>query len=137
MSHGDFTSSGQIGDGSRHFQNAVECSGREVQALGGGLEQRFGGIVQLSEFPDLGGSHFRVAKEAQLLKTIALDRSCEYYPFAQLPGVFSRFLIHQLFVLHRRHFHKDVHPVEQQPADSFLIVGTMAGEQVHSVRGCV
>ncbi len=51
---------GEIGDGARELEDAMEGASRELQALGGSAQERLGGGLDLAEGADFGGSHLGV-----------------------------------------------------------------------------
>ncbi len=106
-----------------HLEYPVKGSGRQVEPLGGGLQQTLGAVVQLTELPDLGGTHLGVAEKAAFLEPILLNPPRLFHPHPGSAGIFSRCVFHQLLVLHRRDFDENVDPVKQRTADALLITG--------------
>src|SRR5579875_3264258 len=138
----------EIGDGSRHFEEAIVGTGGEAELLNGGTEQRFylrakGAVgaqftrAHLGVAVDASGRGFggrqpllsggvRVIRQG-LGETLGLDLACTANALANDFGAFSGVGGKQLLFGEAGHLHMEVNAVEQGAGDSFKVLLHAAG----------
>ena len=129
MGRPDFIGAGQVGHRPRHFDDAMQGAGGQVQLQRRPLQQRLGGALQGAVVPDPGAGHFGVGPRGRIRLVLAggepgfLDGAGRRHPLPRRRRPFRPVRGQQAVVLDRRHFHKDVNPFQQRAADAPLVAG--------------
>ena len=108
---------GEIGDGARHFEDAVVGAGRERQLLHRVLEHFGEGRVDRAVGADLRVAHARVRGRLGPLESRQLAISRGLHPGADRRRAFARLRVLQLPDRQRRGLDVQVDPVQQGAAD--------------------
>ena len=112
-----------VSDGPGQFQNAVKSPRRKIQLLHRRFQQVLCRIFYLTVFPDIRRRHIGVAVQFGAFKSFLLPLSAGGDTCLDFLRFFPQSVVRQFFVIDARHLDKDINPVEERPADSFLVAG--------------
>lgn len=107
----------EVGDGAADFEQAVESTGGEAEALEGGIQETLGGAVEAAVVAELQGAHIGVdPRTMKLGKARFLMFAGGEHPLRHRPARFARRAL-ELLQCHRRDLDMEVDPVQQGPRD--------------------
>jgi len=114
---------GQVGDGARHLQAAVDAASRPAQARGRRVQEFRRRVVELA---------LRINGFAlQRLVAAALPRdgafACSNHPLPDAGRAFARCGAQQFLGGQRSHFHMQINPVQQRAAEFALVTRNLVG----------
>lgn len=109
----------QVGDGARHFEDAVMGARGETLLLHGAFEKALGIGAEFAMGSNLAGCHLRVGVDffAGLTEALPLALAGCHYAVAYLGRALGGCPTAKLFVLHCRNFDVDVYTVEKRTGD--------------------
>ncbi len=119
----DLRAPGQVGDGARQLEDAVERPGAHLELLHRRPHQAAPRRVQLAHPPYLTRPHVGVAGQGRPLEALALRIAGALDALADRLRCLAQSVVRQLVVVDPRHLHVDVDPVQKRPADALLVSG--------------
>jgi len=115
----------EVGDGARHFQDAVVGARRKRQLVDGVFQKLVRAAVELAVRAQVPGSHLRVAGDAVVAEALHLALAATQHPLAHARRAFARLLGHQLLRTEARHFDVDVNAVEQRAGNAHQVAADL------------
>lgn len=118
----DFVVPAEIGQSTRHFENAVVGSGAEIHLAHGVFEAASGLGIEFAVLFDESRRHAAVVVNARMFgEALLLHAACSHDTLADGLGGFTALTRSQRLVIYEWHIHVKVDTIKQGPADALTI----------------